>query len=302
MKLIVFLVALIAAASAADTVFTFTFHDTFRDGKEMATFLDECGWKGTFYISALRLCLHPDYLNREDVNGLFMNGHQIGGHGLSHAKSFELDPVQLEIQFCCNRALLKAYQWRPTTMAYPHGQYNHTIRRMAQHCGNCNALHVGGLRATDSCLDCPTAETIPPQDKWQMKSYSVRGTDTLEDLIARVERAIEDTTLERKWVIFNFHKLCDPQDTKCTSYTHYTLRHVFARFVQFLKGQETAGDLEIRTVKSVMHLDSTVLPVPRSAVIPFDEPIELTVSTSGATALAASTSVLFLVLVFFALA
>lgn len=301
--LIVFAGAFIDVSSGADTVFTFTFHDTFVDGMVMAEELDECGWKGTFYISSLRLCLHPDYLERTDVNELFLNGHQIGGHGLSHAKSFDLSPEQLELQFCCNRELLKQYKWRPTTMAYPHGQYNHTIRRMAQHCGNCNALHVGGLRAKESCLDCPTAETIPPQDKWQMKSYSVRGTDTLEDLVERVEMAIDDTTQEKRWVIFNFHKLCEEQDTKCQQYTHYTLRNVFSRFVQFLKGQETAGTLEVKTVKAVMHLDNTFNPVPRSAGIPFDsDTIELDVpKDSGAVMLSVSMSAMFIALIAFVL-
>lgn len=306
MKTVSIFLAIIAIAAVgfvnandADTIFTFTFHDTFVDGKEMAEHLDQCNWKGTWYISALRLCLHPDYLQREDVNELFLNGHQVGGHGLSHAKSFDLSPEQLELQFCCNRELLKQYKWRPTTMAYPHGQYNHTIRRMAQHCGNCNALHVGGLKATESCLDCPTAESIPPEDKWKIKSYSVRGTDTLEDLVERVERAMDDTSMSKKWVVFNFHKLCDPDDAKCTSYTHYTLKSVFSRFVQFLKGQESAGNVSIKTVKSVMHLDSTFFPVPRSASIPFDsDRIELdTNSDSGAATLTFTFRALFLVLV-----
>ena len=299
MKLLLLLIASIGIASAADTVFTFTFHDTFRDGKDMAVFLDESGWKGTYYVSALRLCLHPDYFDREDVNELYLNGHQIGGHGLSHAKSFDLTNEQLELQFCCNRGLLKAYKWRPTTMAYPHGQYNHTIRRMAQHCGNCNALHVGGLRSTDSCLDCPSAETIPPQDKWQMKSYSVRGTDTLEDLIERVGRAIDDTTLSNRWVIFNFHKLCDPEDTRCQQYEFHTLREVFQRFVQFLKSQETAGNVEVKTVKAVMHLDNTLNPVPRNALIPFDsDNIELTVESSSSSAAHLGCGLMFLLALF----
>lgn len=235
MRSILFLFAIIASGSAASTIITFTFHDTFGDGAVMARYLEECGYRGTFYVSALRLCLHPDYLDRDDVNKLFLKGHQIGGHGLSHAKSFDLSPEQLELQFCCNRELLKQYRWRPTTMAYPHGQYNHTIRKMAQHCGNCNALHVGGLRAPETCLDCPTAESIPPVDKWQMKSYSVLGTDTLQNLIDRVEMAINDDTMPSKWVILNFHKLCNEGDDKCTQYTHFTMVNVFARFVQYVQ-------------------------------------------------------------------
>lgn len=278
--LIVLFIASFCNVNKGETVFTFTFHDTFKDGVTMAQYLNECRWRGTFYISSLRLCLHPDYMNREDVNALYLQGHQVGGHGLSHAKSFNLNERQLELQFCCNRELLTQYKWKPTTMAYPHGQYNNTIRKMAQHCAYCNALHVGGLKGMDTCTNCPTAETIPPVDKWKMKSYSVRGIDSLEDLINRVDMAIKDTTLSKKWVIFNFHKLCEDTDITCQSYTFHTLRSVFSRFVQYLKGQEAAQTVAIKNVKSVMHLDSQVLPVPRDSVIPFDsDVIELTIAT-----------------------
>jgi len=283
---------------SCETVFTFTFQDTFRDGMSMARHLEEYGWKGTFYINGLRLCLHPDYLNRDDVNQLFLKGHDIGGHGLSHAKSFELNPTQLEIQLCCDRGLLQAYRWSPTTIAYPHGQYNETIRNMVEYCGYCNALHVGGIRSTDTCVDCPNAETLPPSDKWKIKSYSVRGTDTLQDLIGRVQRAIDDTSIQRKWVVFNFHKLCDSQDVKCTSYAHYVLRNVFLSFAQYLRGEVSSGKLQVLNVKDVMQSDCSDVPVPKNAIIPFDDLIELVSPPHSSNAVTLSTSSAFLILIF----
>ena len=138
---------------------------------------------------------------------------------------------------------------------------------MAQHCGYCNALHVGNLRS-ETCTHCPTAETIPPADKWKMRSYSVRGADTFEKLKGKVQAAINDQSSNTKWLIFNFHKLCDEGDQKCLSYKYFTMRNDFVKLVQFLKQQVGLGAVSVQNVKDVMH--DTLFPVPRSAEIPFD--------------------------------
>lgn len=251
-----------------DTVFTFAFDDTFKDGMEMADRIEECGWRGTFYISGLRLCLHPDYLDRGDVNELYRRGHQIGGHSLSHAKLFELSQPQLDLQVCGNLQLLRAYKWWPTTHAYPFAQYNTTIRKTVQQCGYCNARSTSAGLKSENCPTCDVAESIPPLDKWRIRSYSVKTTDTLQDLMQRVRDAINLKGVGKKWVIFNFHKICSASGDRCnTRYDYSTLRKDFNEFVRWLKLQVDDRVLDVKTVKQVMHAlnDPPLANNPRSA-------------------------------------
>lgn len=250
--------------------FTFAFDDTFKDGLTMASYLDELNWHGTFYISALRLCLHPDYLSREDVNALYRRGHQIGGHTLSHSQMLDLNENALNTQICCNRALVTEYFRNPTTFAYPFAHYNHTIRRAVQKCGYCNARGTSdGLRSV-RCPTCDPAESIPPEDKWRMRSYSILTSDTFEILKRRIDDALASTT--HKWVIMNFHKLCEEVGDACnTRYRYSILRRDLLLLVNYLRELEEQGLAEIKTVKQVMHaFNGQAISVPRSYQISFD--------------------------------
>ena len=252
-------------ASRTPVVFTFAFDDTFKDGLSMARYLEECDWHGTFYISSLRLCLHPDYLSREDVNGLFLRGHQIGGHTLSHQQMFDLDETAMNLQVCCNRQLLREYKWGPTAFAYPFAQYNHTIRRAVQKCGYCNARSTSDGLKSERCPTCDAAESIPPADKWRMRSYSVLTTDTFEILKQRIDDALA-SDMSSKWLIFNFHKLCGKVGDRCnTRYRYSTLKSDFANLVLYLKDLQSKGLVEVKTVKEVMHAFNVQLQsIPRS--------------------------------------
>lgn len=279
-------------------VFTFAFDDTFKDGLAMAEYLDEYDWHGTFYISALRLCLHPDYLNRVNVNSLFRRGHQIGGHTLSHSQMLDLSENALNTQICCNRGLLTEYKWSPTTFAYPFAHYNHTIRRAVQKCGYCNARSTSaGLRSVN-CPTCEPGESIPPVDKWKMRSYSVLTTDTFQILKERIDNAIRHPT--GKWVIFNFHKLCKESGDHCnTRYRYSILKNDYANLVEYLRGLQLQGVAQIKTVKEVMHAFNGPVPVvPRSYQISFDsDEISLTDRDSSASiALVASFTMLIALL------
>jgi peptidoglycan/xylan/chitin deacetylase (PgdA/CDA1 family) len=293
------------ANPSSPVTFTFAFDDTFKDGLEMASYLDELNWHGTFYISALRLCLHPAYLTREDVNSLYRRGHQIGGHSLSHSQMLDLNQNALNTQICCNRALISEYFRNPTTFAYPFAHYNHTIRRAVQKCGYCNARSTSDGLKSVRCPTCDPAESIPPEDKWRMRSYSIPTTDTFEDLKKRIDDALASET--HKWVIFNFHKLCAEEGDKCnTRYRYSILKKDYLLLVNYLKELEEQGLVEVKTVKKVMHVFNAIPPsVPRSYQITFDSD-EISIldthdGSNGASTLVSLSSVLALCVLSFLL-
>lgn len=282
------------SSAQSNTIFTFAFDDTFKDGLVMAKALDEYQWRGTFYISALRLCLHSRYLNRNDVNSLYQRGHEIGGHTLSHTPLTQLDSTQAEIQVCCNRAILQQYGWNPTSTAYPFALHNKTTEQLVQKCGYSNA------RTTSANLD--VSESIQPQNIWTIRSYSIRTTDTFEDLKKRIDDAVAQTTQVPKWVIFNFHKLCLTQGSDCSQRYDFSMTiEEYLQLVRYVKSLSDEGMLNVKNVREVLNPPSGN-PVPRSFNVPFSsdtiDPTD-TGSTSGAstTKFAVSTLLLALVLV-----
>jgi peptidoglycan/xylan/chitin deacetylase (PgdA/CDA1 family) len=238
-----------------DTCLTFAFDDTFRTGKNMASYLSEHNWNATFYISPARLgCLHADYLNWWDVNELYEKGHEIGCHGYSHEKSLDLDAVGVQNQFCMCRAMLRRFE--TTSLAYPHAQVNETIKSIAQECGFSNG------RGANSVL-----ELIQPRDMFNINSYSIRREDTCQDLYFRLEDAIlsspTDANGRKKWIILNNHVLCEKEGDNCNKrYPYSILRSTFECFMKHVKHLHDQGYLCVKNVKEIMN--PTVNDVPRS--------------------------------------
>jgi len=134
-------------------------------------------------------------------------------------------------------------------------------------------------------------ETIPPEDIWELKSYSVRREDTFEDLKKRVDDAVAADAEDgkRKWVIFNFHVMCETEGDSCnTRYQFSVLRARYLALVSYIKELSDSGELAVKTVKQVLHIP--VLPIPRAydgVDLPSDFSFE-NGDTSGASMVKAS--------------
>lgn len=216
-----------------DTYFTFSFDDTFNSGLEMVKPLEKCKWRATFYVSPMRLsCISGKYLTWKNVHRLYKRGHEIGSHGLSHEKSFDLDLDALKNQFCLPRAFLRRF--KVESFAYPFAQVNDTIKNVVKECGYSNA------RSTSANLDL--FESVPPKDVFEISSYSVRREDTFEDLKKRVDDALNAPLPKdgkHKWIIFNFHIMCNRKGDSCYNrYKFSVVRSVYNRFVIFIKALE----------------------------------------------------------------
>ena len=261
MLLLVTLLTLLTlvAANEPDTCLTLSFDDTFQSGKTMSSYLDQYNWKATFYVSPARLgCLHPDYLTWWDINDLYQQGHEIGCHGFSHEKSFDLDYNGLRNQFCMCRAMLRRFG-PPTSIAYPHAQVNNTIKGVAKECGFCNGRGVG-----------PTLEVVKPRDIWDFKSYSIRREDKCNKLYSILEDGIRSTPTygvgKLKWIVLNNHVLCEDNDSKCTDRYPFSIsRSTFECFIGHVKRFYDQKLLCVKNVKEMLHLEpNQTSTVPRS--------------------------------------
>ena len=232
---------------SAVTYVTFAFDDSFRSGLDMLQYLEN-GWNATFYVSPARLGLHPAYLEWKDVHRLYKTGHEIGCHGFSHEKSFDLDRRSLVNQFCLCRAMLRRFG-PPTSIAYPHGQVNDTIIDIGRHCKFCNGRGVGS-----------ELQFAPPDNVWNFKGYSIRREDTCSDLEIMLEDIILSNPVDKrdtpKWVVFNFHVMCEEKGDNCYNrYPFSITRSTYECLVNQISLYSRQGFVQVRNVRELLHLE-----------------------------------------------
>jgi peptidoglycan/xylan/chitin deacetylase (PgdA/CDA1 family) len=185
-----------------------SFDDTVDDQSVAAAMLSARGMRGTFYVNSTRFD-DPDlgFMTVEQVAALAADGHEIGGHTLSHPRLAELDLGTARAEICDDRNALLAQGFAATSFAYPFGSSNAAVELIARECGYVSARTVGGLRDGDSCTLCPTAETRPPRNALDIRTQrSIHDDITLERLQAYVTEA---EVGESGWLPLVFHHVCD---------------------------------------------------------------------------------------------
>jgi hypothetical protein len=233
-------------------IFTFAIDDTYDDGLNIAKIIEQKNWFGSYFLNSQRLSLHKQHLTRIQVNKLFTSGHEIAGHTMTHASLLSSSTAQINLQTCVDRGFLEAFKWNVTSFAYPYALVNDALVTMIKKCNYCNARSGSqGLWDPVVCSNCPAGDTYPPNDAWRIKSYSVKVSDTFEALKTRINRAIDESSNgNNRWVIFNFHKLCEK---KCNTHSDYgTPLSVFQEFVNYLSTLENQQQLKVQTMKNVM--------------------------------------------------
>jgi peptidoglycan/xylan/chitin deacetylase (PgdA/CDA1 family) len=237
------IISLPAAASATHPLtVSLTFDDGTADQMTAQRLLKKHGMVGTFYINSSFIGL-PGYLTRADLETLKANGHEIGGHTVSHLSLISLSAGEVNRQICTDRNTLLSWGYTVTSFAYPFSDINASVKSTVQTCGYDTARAAGGLRSPHSCTECPAAEPLPPADLYATRTADdIDTTWTLQDLKNTVAQA------ERKggWLTFNFHHVCDGCDP----------RSIRASVLdQFLAWLQPRSSHTIRTtVKTVQHV------------------------------------------------
>jgi len=129
-----------------------TFDDGFAEAIDLAApILLEAGSRATFFLVAGLLGRQSDWLERErgiklplvDAAGaraLVANGFQIGSHTLMHPHLPQLGPDEIERELAESRRRLEAVLGIPVRhLAYPHGEHDATVRRVARQSGYASA-------------------------------------------------------------------------------------------------------------------------------------------------------------------
>jgi PKD repeat protein len=234
-----------AAAVTPRTTVAFTFDDTFANQVGAADVLARYGMKGTFYLNSPRIgSSNSQYMSRAQVNTLVSQGHEIAGHTLGHVDLATATSTEARRQICDDRTAMVNMGYRVTSFAYPFGSTNADVKRIVQGCGYTNARGVGDLRSPGyGCLSCATADTVPPADRWKIKTNaSVKSDTTVSMLQTYVTQAEND---QGGLVPLVFHSICSGCASNAMSLSNFTA------FVDWLSKRPSST--QVRTMDQVIN-------------------------------------------------
>ncbi len=247
-----------AQAASARTIVSLTFDDGLTQSAARAILLSH-GMKATFYVNANLIGSGGGYLTKAELDQLFADGHEIGGHTTNHVDLATLSDAAQRTAICGDMQTLNT--WYPNqihSFAYPYASTGPTTQNIvAAGCTGVGAYSsartVGGLVSGRQCTGCPTAETIPPGNAYYINTpESIMSTTTLDQLKTLVTQA---ENAGGGWVPLVFHNVC----SGCSTYA-ITAANLDA-FLTWLQARET-NFTYVRTVNQVMTGDLPAPPPP----------------------------------------
>jgi peptidoglycan/xylan/chitin deacetylase (PgdA/CDA1 family) len=229
-----------------NVVVSLTFDDGGREQLLTRSALAAHGMHATFYV-VTGLVGGAHFMTWSDLRALAADGHEIGGHTVSHRPLTTLSPAAQRHEVCDDRAALADRALGPIlSFAYPYGDHNPAVWSVVQGCGYLSARRVGGVGTTAAgCPGCPLAEAIPrlkPLNPWTLRTPPVieasTSLETMESYVTQAESG-------GGWVIFVFHGICDG----CGTYS--TTLERFAALLDWLEPRAAHGTV-VKTVGEVM--------------------------------------------------
>jgi peptidoglycan/xylan/chitin deacetylase (PgdA/CDA1 family) len=214
-----------------NTTVSLTFDDGDADNYSARQILAQNHLRATFYVIS-GFTNSNGYMTVEQLRDLYNDGHEIGGHTLSHVSLLDVRGDDLRREICQDRANLIAFGFEAVSFAYPYGHHDDEARRAAAACGYKNARAVS---------DGP--ETIPPADGYALRAMPYIVAETRLPKMLRYIAEAENGG--GGWVIFVFHHICEGCDPYAVSL------ETFAEFAAWL-GEQQANGLAVKTVGEVM--------------------------------------------------
>lgn len=232
-----------AGAAARPTVVTLTFDDGTADQLAAARVLHGDGLAGTFFIITGAVGA-PHYLTLADLRQLAADGDEIGGHTVSHLDLVNTTLAEARRQVCAGRDILTRWGFAVTSFAYPDGAQNGGVAAVVRQCGFDAARIAGGLTGPD-CPQCAAAESIPPADRYAVRTPGqVQSGTTLADL----ERQVLGVQRHGGgWLPLVFHHVCPAGGCGQLSVSAGTFR----AFAGWLARQRSHG-IEVRTMHQAL--------------------------------------------------
>jgi len=231
------------AAPAPKVVVSLTFDDGFESVWGVLPELRHYGMHATFFINSGKLN-QTGRLTTAQVQHIAADGNEIGGHSVSHPNIANLDAPEATRQICDDRvALAGILGSAPTDFAYPYGGYTPTTEAIVAKCGYNSARRVGGVASASCRPACPYAESIPPADRYAIRT----GVSVVPTTAATAPEGEVNAALQHGggWLIFVFHAYCD--GCSGISVNPANLEHLLA----WLKSMQAHG-VQVKTVRQVV--------------------------------------------------
>lgn len=243
------------AHAAAPTVVTLTFDDGNANQMTAAQIMNNVGLDGTFYVTS-GVVNSPNYLTVANLQALAANGHEIGGHTVTHPDLVTLPSDEATRQVCNDRVNLTNWGFAVTSFAYPFASSNAAVEGIVKNCGYNSARGLGDIQTRFSCAGCPLAETVPPAN-----AYNTRAPDQVDNTwsLADLKRSVTQAESVGGWIQLTFHHIAassaDPLNVTPT---------VFQQFATWLKARPATTT--VKTVKQV--IGGTVKPAVSGPAVP----------------------------------
>jgi peptidoglycan/xylan/chitin deacetylase (PgdA/CDA1 family) len=193
------------AQAAGPVTVSLTFDDGNVDQKTAAALLKARGQVGTFYVNSGTID-DAGFMTKADLLALQADGHEIGGHTVTHPDLGTLPAAEVKREVCQDRSTLKGWGLTVRSFAYPFASMTATAKQTVKDCGYNSARNLGDIASRFGCAGCPAAETIPPADAFELRALDQYDDQwTLDDLKAGVTNAENATG---GWVQYTFHRVC----------------------------------------------------------------------------------------------
>ncbi len=223
------------------TIVSLTFDDAWGDQVAAAPILAGEGMHGTFYVNSGNVGTSPSFLGWAQLQSLQSAGNEIAGHTINHVDLPTVSLTEAQRQVCQDRRALMSQGLAVTDFAYPYGDYNASTDSILQACGYNSGRRSWGL-CSPAQTGCPAAETIPPQNIWEIRTQaSVRSGTTVQDL----ENAVMNAEATGGWITFVFHHVCDGCDSYAISQSN------LQAFLDWLQPRSANGTV-VKTVHDVI--------------------------------------------------
>jgi peptidoglycan/xylan/chitin deacetylase (PgdA/CDA1 family) len=244
-----------AQAAPAPTVVSLTFDDSNADQLTALATLQANGLHGTFYTITGSIGA-PNYLTLADLNTIYADGNEIGGHTVNHPDLTLESTDETQRQVCDARNQLTAWGFPQTSFAYPYATVNTSVEQIVQQCGYNSARSLGDVLTQEGGEPGVYAESIPPVDPFALQAPDeVDATWTLTDLENTVTNAENHGG---GWDILTFHHICEPGSVNCDPTVSIT-PELFDQFVSWLAAH--IASTPTTTVKTVAQvIGGTVKP------------------------------------------
>lgn len=232
------------AQAASPTIVTLTFDDGNDNQFAAAATLKAAGLRGTFFVASGYLN-SPTYMTSAQVKSLQTDGHEIGGHTVTHPDLATLGTDEAKRQVCNDRVNLTNLGLNITNFAYPFASSSPAAATVVKNCGYNSARGLGDVLSVDPGYPgISLAETIPPSDPYYTAAPDqVESSWTLNDLKRVVTQA---ETSGGGWIQLTFHNIGRSGDPLSISNTLYQ------QYVNWLRDKKANGSIQVKTVREVI--------------------------------------------------